>query len=326
MKTKAIRIHEYGGPEQLRWEEIELPPPGPGEVQIRHWAVGLNYIDVYHRSGIYPTPDLPCTLGMEAAGIVEAVGPEVTGFAPGDRVAYATPPLGAYAEARNLAAGRLVQLPDGIDFDHAAAMMLQGMTAEYLLRRTYPVQAGETVLFHAAAGGVGLIFCQWAKQLGATVIGTVGNEDKAKIARAHGCDHAILYREESVVDRVKQLTGGRGVQVVYDGVGKETWETSLDCLAPRGMMVSFGNASGKVPPVELGELTSRGSLYLTRPTLMTYTAETGEMRDSATALFARVLAGDIRIEINQRFALAEAAEAHRALEARETTGSTVLTV
>ncbi len=326
MKTNAIRIHEYGGPEQLRWETIELPTPGAGEVQVRHSAVGLNYIDVYHRTGLYPTPPLPCALGMEAAGTVEATGSEVTDFRVGDRVAYASPPLGAYAEARNIDAGRLVALPEGIDFEQGAAMMLQGMTAEYLLRRTYPVQAGQTVLFHAAAGGVGLIFCQWAKRLGATVIGTVGSEEKAEIARAHGCDHTILYREEDVVARVKAITDGRGVPVVYDGIGRDTWTLSLDCLAPRGMMVSFGNASGKVPPVELGELTARGSLYLTRPTLMTYTADTQELRDSAAALFERVLAGDIRIEVNQRFALAKAAKAHRALEARETTGSTILIV
>jgi NADPH:quinone reductase len=326
MKTKAIRIHQHGGPEQMRWEEIELAPPAAGEVQIRHQAVGLNYIDVYHRSGLYPTPDLPCTLGMEGAGIVVAVGTDVTDFKVGDRIAYASPPLGAYAEERNLAAHRLVHLPQGIDFEQAAAMMLQGMTAEYLLRRTYPVQAGQTVLFHAAAGGVGLIFSQWAKRLGATVIGTVGSEEKAAIAHAHGCDHTILYRQEDVVERVKALTDGRGVPVVYDGVGKDTWSASLDCLAPRGMMVSFGNASGKVPPVELGELTSRGSLYLTRPTLMTYTADTREMRDSAAALFERVIAGDIRIEVNQRFPLAEAAQAHRELEARQTTGSTILTL
>jgi NADPH2:quinone reductase len=326
MKTKAIRIHEYGGPEQLRWEEIELPPPAPDQVRVRHAAVGLNYIDVYHRIGSYPTPDLPCTPGMEGAGTVEAVGSEVSDIQVGDRVAYATPPLGAYAEARNLAADRLVKLPDEIDFDQAAAMMLQGMTAEYLLRRTYPVQPGETILFHAAAGGVGLIFCQWAKALGATVIGTVGSEEKAEIARAHGCEHTILYRQEDVVERVKEITGGQGVPVVYDGVGRDTWNISLDSLATRGMMVSFGSASGKVPPVELGELTSRGSLFLTRPTLMHYTEKTQELRDSAATLFERVLTGDIRIEVNQRFPLAEAAVAHRALEARETTGSTTLTV
>lgn len=326
MKTKAIRIHEYGGPEQFCWEEIELAPPAPGEVQIRHQAVGLNYIDVYHRTGIYPTPQLPCTLGMEAAGIVEAVSSEVSDFKPGDRVAYASPPLGAYAEARNIAAGRLVKLPDNIEFEQAAAMMLQGMTVEYLLQRTYPLQAGQTVLFHAAAGGVGLIFCQWAKHLGATVIGTVGSEEKAEIARAHGCDHPILYREESVVSKVKEITGGRGVPVVFDGIGKDTWEISLDALAMRGMMVSFGNASGKVPAVELGSLTAHGSLYLTRPTLMHYTAETQELRDSASALFNLVQAGSIRIEVNQRYPLAEAAKAHQALEARETTGSTILTI
>lgn len=326
MKTNAIRIHQHGGPEQLRWEAIELPPPGEGEVQVRHQAVGLNYIDVYHRTGLYPTPQLPCPLGLEAAGVVEAVGPGVSDFRTGDRVAYASPPLGAYAEARNFAADRLVSLPDGIDFEQGAAMMLQGMTAEYLLRRCYPVQPGQTVLFQAAAGGVGLIFCQWAKRLGARVIGTVGSEKKAEIARAHGCDHPILYRQEDLVARVKELTEGQGVPVVYDGVGRDTWKASLDCLAPRGMMVSFGNASGKVPPLELSELNSRGSLYLTRPTLMHYTADARELRDCAAALFERVLAGDIRIEINQRFPLAEAARAHRALEARETTGSTVLRV
>jgi NADPH2:quinone reductase len=326
MNIKAIRIHEYGGPEVLQWEKIELTPPAPDQVRLRHKAVGLNYIDVYHRTGSYPTPVLPCIPGMEAAGIVEAIGSEVSDIQIGDRVAYASPPLGAYAESRNLAADRLVKLPDEIDFDRAAAMMLQGMTAEYLLRRTYPVQPGETILFHAAAGGVGLIFCQWAKALGATVIGTVGSEEKAKIAKDHGCEHTILYRQEDVVERVKEITGGQGVPVVYDGVGKDTWKISLDCLATRGMMDSFGSASGKVPPVELGELTARGSLFLTRPTLMHYTAKTQELRNSATALFDRVQAGDICIEVNQRFPLAEAAEAHRALEARETTGSTILTV
>ncbi|MES9942497.1 MAG: quinone oxidoreductase [Candidatus Thiodiazotropha sp. 6PLUC1] len=326
MKHKAIRIHKYGGPEQMRWEQIELAPPGPGEVQIRQHSVGLNYIDVYHRTGIYPTPELPCTLGMKGAGVVEVVAEDVSDLKPGDRVAYASPPLGAYTEVRNIPAGRLVRLPDEIDFEQAAAMMLQGMTAEYLLQRTYPVQAGETLLFHAAAGGVGLIFCQWAKQLGATVIGTVGNEEKAELARAHGCDHTILYRHEDVASRVKEITDGRGVPVVYDGIGKDTWETSLNSLSMRGMMVSFGNASGKVPPVELGSLTAHGSLYLTRPTLMNYTADTQDLRDSASALFGLVQSGAIRIEVNQRYPLAEAAQAHRALEARETTGSTILTV
>ncbi|MES9853589.1 MAG: quinone oxidoreductase [Candidatus Thiodiazotropha sp. L084R] len=326
MKTKAMRIHEYGGPKQMLWEDIELLPPEPGEVQVRHQAVGLNYIDVYHRTGIYPTPELPCTLGMEGAGIVEAVAQDVSDLKPGDRVAYASPPLGAYAEVRNIPAGRLVRLPDDIDFELAAAMMLQGMTAEYLLQRSYPVQAGETVLFHAAAGGVGLIFCQWAKHLGATVIGTVGSEEKAELARTHGCDHTILYRDEDVASKVKEITDGRGVPVVYDGIGKDTWETSLNALAMRGMMVSFGNASGKVPPVELGSLTAHGSLYLTRPTLMNYTADTQELRDSASALFGLVQSGVVRIEVNQRYPLAEAAKAHLALEARETTGSTILTI
>lgn len=326
MNTHAIRIHEHGGPEQLRWEAVTLPEPGPGEARVRHAAVGLNYIDVYHRRGLYQTPPLPCVIGLEAAGTVEAVGPGVTALRPGDRVAYASQPLGAYAEARNVPAERLVALPDDIDFECAAAMMLKGMTAEYLLRQCYPLQAGQTVLFHAAAGGVGLIFCQWAKQLGATVIGTVGSEEKAELALAHGCDHVILYRQTDVVGQVRELTGGRGVPVVFDGVGKDTWGTSLDCLAPRGMLVSFGNASGKVPPVDLGELTARGSLYLTRPTLMTYTADPQEMRDSAAALFTLVQQGQIRIEIRQRWPLAEAAEAHRALESRQTTGATVLTV
>lgn len=323
MHHHAIRIHAFGGPENLCWERLARIPPGPGEVQIEHHAIGLNYIDVYHRTGLYPL-DLPLTLGLEAAGEICALGEGVTDLHIGDRVAYASLPLGAYAEVRNLAADRVVKLPDGIASDQAAAMMLQGMTVEYLLQRAYPVQAGQTVLFHAAAGGVGLIFCQWAKHLGATVIGTVGSEDKAALARAHGCDHTIRYREEDVVARVRELTGGRGVPVVFDGIGKATWEASLDCLAPRGMMVSFGNASGKVPPVELGALTSRGSLYLTRPTLMTYTADSTEMRASAQAVFAHVLAGTVRIAINQHFALADAAEAHRALEARETTGSTIL--
>ena len=326
MAIKAIRIHQYGSADQLRWEEVELADPAAGELRIRHHAVGLNYIDVYHRTGLYPTPELPCVLGLEAAGVVEAVGEGVTDFSPGDRVAYAQPPLGAYSEARNIAADRVVALPDAIDFEQGAAMMLQGMTAEYLLRRTFPVQPGDTILYHAAAGGVGLILGQWAKAIGATVIGTVGSEDKAELARAHGYDHTILYRQENVVERVREITNGAGVPVVYDGVGKDTWSQSLDCLRPRGMMVSFGNASGSVPPVELGELTSRGSLYLTRPTLMTYTADSGEMRDSAGALFELVQAGKIRIEINQRYPLAEAARAHRDLESRATTGSTIFNV
>ncbi len=326
MLTHAIRIHQYGGPEQMQWETVDLAKPGAGEIRVEHRAVGLNYIDVYHRTGLYPTPDLPCTLGLEAAGVVAAVGEGVTEFSPGDHIAYASPPLGAYAEARNIAADRVVRLPDNIDFEQGAAMMLQGMTAEYLLRRTYPVKAGETILYHAAAGGVGLIVCQWAKQLGATVIGTVGSEDKAALARTHGCDHTILYRQEDVVARVHEITDGKGVPVVYDGVGKDTWEMSLDCLQPRGLMVSFGNASGKVPPIDIGTLTAKGSLYMTRPTLMTYTADSGEMRESANALFEVVTSGAVRIQVNQCYPLAEAAAAHRALENRETTGSTVFAV
>ncbi|MCB1866484.1 MAG: quinone oxidoreductase [Chromatiales bacterium] len=326
MQIKAIRMHAHGGPEVLRWEEVELVEPGPGSVRVRHHAVGLNYIDVYHRTGQYPTPSLPCTIGMEAAGVVEALGDGVGTLAVGDRVAYATPPLGAYAEARNLAADRLVRLPDCISFETGAAMMLQGMTVEYLLRRTYPLQAGQTVLFHAAAGGVGLIFCQWARQIGATVIGTVGSAQKADLARAHGCTHTILYREENVVERVRELTGGKGVDVVYDGVGKDTWITSLDSLRVRGMMVSFGSSSGKVPPLELADLTSRGSLYLTRPTLMTYTAAPDELQASAAALFGMVDRGIVSIPVNQRYPLAQASDAHRALEARETVGSSVLVV
>jgi NADPH:quinone reductase len=326
MNTGAIRIHAYGGPDQMRWESVDLSDPASGEVRVRHHAVGLNYIDVYHRTGLYPTPPLPCTLGMEGAGVVEAVGDGVTELAVGDRVAYASPPLGAYAEARNIAADRLVKLPEQIDFEHGAAMMLQGLTVEYLLRRTFAVQPGQTVLFQAAAGGVGLIFCQWAKAIGATVIGTVGSEEKAELARAHGCDHTILYRQEDVARRVRELTDGKGVPVVYDGVGKDTWEGSLDCLMPRGLMVSFGNASGKVPPVDLTVLSAKGSLSVTRPTLMTYTADTGELRGAAQALFDQVLSGKVGINIGQRFALRDAAEAHRAMESRATTGSTVLTL
>ncbi|MGB0720775.1 MAG: quinone oxidoreductase family protein [Gammaproteobacteria bacterium] len=326
MHIQAIRVHQHGGPDSMLWESVELADPGPGEIRVRHHAVGLNYIDVYHRTGLYPTPDAPFSPGLEAAGVVEAVGEGVKDLSSGDRVAYASPPLGAYAEARNIPADRVVKLPDGIDFEQGAAMMLQGMTVEYLLRRTFPVQAGQTILYHAAAGGVGLIFGQWAKHIGATVIGTVGSEEKAELARAHGYDHTILYREEDVPARVRELTGGAGVPVVYDGVGKDTWDMSLDCLAARGLMVSFGNASGKVPPLELGTLTAKGSLYVTRPTLMTYTADSGEMRASARALFDVVTSGAVRIEVNQRYPLAEATEAHRALEARETTGSTVFTV
>lgn len=321
---KAIRIHQYGGPEALRWEEVEVGDPGPGQIRVRHGAVGLNYIDVYHRTGLYPLPSLPWTLGMEGAGQVEAVGEGVTEFKVGDRVAYASPPVGAYAEARLIAADRVVALPDAIDDRTAAAMMLQGMTAQYLLRRTYRVQPGDAILLHAAAGGVGLIASQWARHLGATVIGTVGSDEKAELARAHGCHHVIVYSRENFVERVREITSGQGVAVVYDSVGKETFLGSLDCLRPLGMMVSFGNASGPVPPFEPGILAAKGSLFLTRPTLMTYTAKRPDLLASAAELFAVVASGAVNIEVRQTYPLAEAARAHRDLEARRTTGSTVL--
>ncbi len=319
----AIRFSRTGGPEVLQWESVTIAPPGPGEAQVRHHAVGLNYIDTYHRSGLYPVP-LPSGLGLEAAGVVEAVGEGVTELAPGDRVAYAGGPLGAYSELRNIPADRLVRLPDALSFEQGAAMMLQGMTARYLLRRTYPVKAGDTLLIHAAAGGVGLIVCQWAKALGATVIGTVGSPEKAELARAHGCDHPILYREENFTQRVREITGGAGVAVVYDSIGQDTFMGSLDCLRPLGMMVLFGAASGPVPPFDLGLLAQKGSLFVTRPTLMTYTAKRADLLETAADLFDVVAAGKVRIEVNQRYALRDAAQAHRDLEARRTTGSTVL--
>ncbi len=322
--SKAIRIHHYGGPGALCWEEIEVGEPGPGQIRIRHGAVGLNYIDVYHRTGLYPLPALPWILGMEGAGRVEAVGEGVTGFMIGDRVAYASLPAGAYAEARLIAADRVVALPDAIDDRTAAAIMLQGLTAQYLLRRTYPVQPGDTILLHAAAGGVGLIASQWARHLGATVIGTVGSDDKAELARAHGCQYVIVYTRENFVERVREFTDGRGVAVVYDSVGQATFMGSLDCLRPLGMMVSFGNASGPVPPFDPGLLAAKGSLFLTRPTLMTYTAQRADLVASAADLFEVVTRGAVNIEIRQTYPLAEAAQAHCDLEARRTTGSSVL--
>jgi len=322
--TQAIRVHQPGGPEVLRWEEVKVGAPGDGEVRLAQSAVGLNYIDVYHRTGLYPLPELPAVIGLEAAGTVETAGPGVDELEPGDRVAYASPPVGAYAEARLMPADRVVKLPDGISDTQAAAMMLQGMTVHYLIRRTYRVEPGVTVLFHAAAGGVGLIACQWLKHLGATVIGTVGSEEKAELARAHGCDHTILYKSESVPERVRELTDGAGVPVVYDSVGKDTFEGSLDSLAPHGMLVSFGNASGPVAPFEPGILAAKGSLFFTRPTLMTYTAKREDLVAAATELFDVVLSGAVQIRVNQTYPLADAAQAHRDLEARKTTGSTVL--
>jgi NADPH2:quinone reductase len=320
----SVRIRQHGGPEVLQPEQVDPPDPGPGEVRLRQTAIGLNYIDVYHRTGLYPVAELPTAIGLEGAGRVEALGPEVTALRVGDRVAYAAPPLGAYQAVRTMPADRLIRLPDGIADTTAAAMMLRGMTVEYLIRRTFPVKRGMTVLLHAAAGGVGLIACQWLHALGATVIGTVGSPEKAELARAHGCHHTVLYREEDVAARVREITGGSGVPVVYDGVGAATWEASLASLARRGIMVSFGNASGAVGPVDPQDLSRRGSLFLTRPTLMDYTATRRELTESANALFEKVLDGAVRIPVNQTYPLAEAAQAHRDLEARGTTGSTVL--
>lgn len=318
----AIRFEQTGGPEVLRWEEVTVGEPAAGEARVRHHAVGLNYIDTYHRSGLYPVA-LPSGIGLEGAGVVEAVGEGVTELTPGDRVAYAGGPLGAYAEIRTMPADRLVRLPESIPFEQGAAMMLQGLTAQYLLRQTYRVQAGDTILIHAAAGGVGLIVCQWAKSLGATVIGTVGSDEKAALARAHGCDHPVVYTRERFVDRVKEITGGDGVAVVYDSIGKDTFMDSLDCLRPRGMMVLFGAASGPVPPFDIQTLAQKGSLFLTRPTLFGYAAKRKDLLDMAGELFSVVTSGKVRIEVNQRYALKDAAQAHRDLEARRTTGSTI---
>lgn len=324
METKAVRIHQTGGPEVLSYETTEVPDPGAGEALVRHHAVGLNFIDVYLRSGLYPLAQLPAGLGFEAAGVVEAVGDGAGDLKPGDRVAYAGGLPGAYAQARVIAADRLVELPEALDFETGAAMMLQGMTAEYLIRRTYEVQSGDVVLIHAAAGGVGLIACQWLDHLGATVIGTVGSEEKAALARAHGCHHTVNYRDKDFVQRVKEITDGRGVRVVYDSVGKSTWEGSLDCLQPRGLMVSYGNASGPISDVNLGILAQKGSLYVTRPTLFTYTASREDLVLSAARLFQVVDDGAVKIEINQRYKLEDVATAHRDLEGRKTTGSTIM--
>jgi NADPH:quinone reductase len=323
MRCHAIRIHETGGPDKLRWEEVEIGEPAAGQVLLRQGAVGLNFIDIYHRNGLYSVP-LPSGIGLEAAGVVEKLGPGVRDFRVGDRVAYCSGPIGAYAECRLYPAERLVKLPEGIADKQAAAMMLRGMTVEYLIRRTYPVKAGQTVLLHAAAGGIGLIASQWLNHIGATVIGTAGGPEKMALAKAHGCDHVIDSRKEDVAKRVRELTGGKGVPVVYDGVGKDTFQASLDSLAPRGMFVSFGNASGPVPALEPAILAAKGSLYLTRPSLAAYTATREELLASAEALFEVVLKGAVRIEVHQTYALKDAAQAHRDLVARKTTGSTVL--
>ncbi len=321
--VRAVRVHRFGGPEVLRLDEVEAGAPGAGEVRVRQTALGLNYIDTYHRSGLYPL-SLPAVIGMEAAGVVEEVGTDVAQLSAGDRVCYGAGPVGAYAEARLMPAAKLVRTPDGIDDKQAAAMMLQGLTARYLLRAAFRVEAGMTVLFHAAAGGVGLIACQWLRLLGASVIGTVGSEAKAALARAHGCDQVINYSQEDFAPRVREITGGAGVPGVYDGVGAATWEGSLDCLARRGMMVSFGNASGPVAPFAPGVLAGKGSLYLTRPSLADYTATRDELVQGADDLFEVVGSGAVKIEVGRTYPLAEAAQAHRDLEARKTTGSTVL--
>jgi NADPH2:quinone reductase len=320
---RAIRLHRTGGPEVFQWEEVEVGEPGDGQARVRHNAIGVNFLDTYHRSGLYPLP-LPTGLGSEGAGVVEEVGPRVTHVKPGDRVAYAGGPPGSYAEARLLPADQLVKLPEGITDQQAAAMMLKGMTVQYLIRRTYRVLPGDTVLFHAAAGGVGLIACQWLKALGATVIGTVGSDEKAQLARAHGCDHAIVYTREDFPKQVRELTGGQGVPVVYDSVGKDTFQGSLDCLRPLGMMVSFGNASGAVPPFNLSLLMQKGSLYLTRPSLATYTASRADLEATAKDLFDVVLSGKVKIEINHTYALRDAQKVHRDLESRKTNGSVVM--
>ena len=321
--SHAIRFHATGGPEVLKYEEVPVGEPGPGEARIRNTAIGVNYIDTYHRSGLYPLP-LPSGVGTEAAGVVEAVGANVDWVKPGDRVAMCTGPIGAYSTERIVPADRLVKLPQGIEDRTAAAMMLKGLTVQYLFRQTYPLKGGETILFHAAAGGVGLIACQWARALGVTMIGTAGSDEKAALAREHGCTHTIVYTRENFVERVKELTGGKGVPVVYDAVGKDTFPASLDCLAPRGTFVSFGSASGPVPPFNIMLLSQKGSLYATRPTLFTYAANRESLNAMASDLFGLVQAGKIKPDARQSFALKDAADAHRSLESRKTTGATLL--
>lgn len=320
----AIRVHKIGGPDVLQWEEVNVEDLGPGQIRIRQQAAGLNFIDVYHRTGLYPQ-ELPFTPGVEGAGVVEAVGPDVNTVTIGDRVAYAGP-IGGYAEERLIDADRVVKLPDAVTTEQAAGMMLQGMTAQMLLRTVFPVQAGDTILVHAAAGGVGLIMCQWAAALGATVIGTVGTEEKAELARAHGCVHPIVYSRQDFVAEVKRITGGEKLPVVYDSVGRDTFMKSLDCLKVRGLMVSFGNASGAPEPIPPNLLAQKGSLYLTRPTLFHYIATREQLEKSAGELFEMVSSGQVKIEVKQRFALKDAAEAHQALQDRRTAGSTILTI
>jgi NADPH:quinone reductase len=323
--ARTIIIEAHGGPEQLKLVDRPVGEPGPGEVRVSHRACGLNFIDVYQRSGLYPMA-LPAALGMEASGVVEALGAGVSHLRPGDRVAYAATPPGAYTEARVMPAAQVCPLPDAISFDEGAAMMLKGMTVQYLFRRTTPLKRGDTVLFHAAAGGVGLIACQWARSEGITLIGTAGSDEKCALARAHGAAHAINYRSEDFVARVKDITGGKGVDVVMDSVGKDTFDGSLDCLKPFGMMISFGNASGKVPPFDLGILAAKGSLKVTRQTLFTHIGDHATCQQMAADLFAKVTSGEVKIMIEQRFALEDVAQAHRTLESRATTGQTILTL
>jgi NADPH2:quinone reductase len=320
---KAIRFAKAGAPEVLELHDFDLPPPRADEVRVKHTAIGVNFIDTYHRSGLYPVP-LPSGLGLEAAGVVEVVGGNVTALAKGDRVVYCTGPIGSYAESNNVPADRAIKLPAGISDEVAASAMLKGMTAQYLLKRTYSLKAGETIVFHAAAGGVGLIACQWAKHLGATVIGTVGSDEKMALAKEHGCTRVLNTRAGDWSARVREITGGNGVPVVYDGIGKDTFMASLDCLAVRGMLVSFGNASGAVPAFEPGILSAKGSLYLTRPTLFHYTRTPRELQETADDLFAVILSGAVKIAIHQRFLLSQARQAHEALHARATTGATLL--
>lgn len=321
--SKAIRIEKTGGPEVMKWVDVDVGEPGEGQIRLKQTACGLNYIDVYFRTGLYPQP-LPAGLGMEAAGEVSAVGPGVSGLKVGDRVAYVARPPGAYAQERVLPADRVIRLPDAIGDEDAASIMLQGLTAQYLLRRTYRVKAGDTILIQAAAGGVGLLVCQWAKALGATVIGTVGSDEKAQIAKAHGCDYPIVYTREDFTARVREITNGEGVPVVYDSIGKDTFTKSLDCLAPLGMFVSFGNSSGPLPPIDSSEFAGRGSLFFTRPTLFTYIGKRSDYEAMAAELFDVVASGKVKTSINQRYALADVGQAHADLEARRTTGSTIL--
>ena len=320
---KAIRIHKNGGPDVLVWEDVQIGDPGPGEARVKHQAVGLNFIDIYFRTGLYPSP-LPAGLGSEGAGVIEAVGAGVTHVKPGDRVAYAGGGNGAYAEARVMTASVLVKLPEAISFEQGAAMMLQGMTVQYLIKQSYPVKAGDTVLWTAAAGGVGLFAMQWLKALGVNVIGTVSNDQKAEVARAHGCTHTVVTARDDVAARVKEITGGRGVPVVFDSVGKDTWDSSLNCLSPLGYMISFGNASGPVPPVNLTTLSQKGSLYVQRPSLMTYIASRERLDRMAADLFGVVASGQVKVNIHHRYALKDAAQAQSDLEGRKTTGSAVL--